>query len=315
MPGPLGREALVVSFKTNPADEDNLRIRTFEGTDRVFAAYFSVLYGKRFDAHGALQVSGFFNVPELSSYNEPADSRLPHNDPAVRIDYGIPLQLEELRWIVPLWHSMDSTTSQVFHSAAKYYWQALQAGETDPEVGYLHLITAGEILSSSFDLTDEELIDPEALLILERIASHGEQGAKDARAIRSRLLGIKRRFVAAFIRLVDDEFFGRSESRHEIGRLTKANFERTMSAAYDLRSRYVHSGHSFGRWIQNFTHDRAEVQLGHPVIDDDRELAKVLSRAPTFIGLERVVRYALLRYANIGGMRLPAPSGSSADHE
>jgi hypothetical protein len=37
-------------------------------------------------------------------------------------------------------------------------------------------------------------------------------------------------------------------------------------------------------------------QVGHPVVDD-KELGTLLAKAPPFRGLERVVRYAILRFA------------------
>ena len=41
-----------------------------------------------------------------------------------------------------------------------------------------------------------------------------------------------------------------------------------------------------------------EIQLGRPSVEDE-ELSKLLATAPTYIGLERVIRYCLVRFAEL----------------
>ena len=71
---------------------------------------------------------------------------------------------------------------------------------------------------------------------------------------------------------------------------------------YDLRSRYVHTGEALGGWIGP-RFGNAERQVGQPVVPD-RQMARILSRAPTFIGLERLTRLVLLRCAERLGAEL-----------
>lgn len=73
------------------------------------------------------------------------------------------------------------------------------------------------------------------------------------------------------------------------------SFRSAIAAAYDLRSRYVHTGVPFGGWISFWQN---EVQIGRPVVED-KELGKILALAPTFTGLERVIRYCILRFAQM----------------
>jgi len=70
-----------------------------------------------------------------------------------------------------------------------------------------------------------------------------------------------------------------------------------MLAAYDLRSKYVHTGQPFGSWVRPRGQTIEEVQVGRPVVTS-ADLAKTLADAPTLVGLERVLRYALLRFAS-----------------
>jgi hypothetical protein len=115
------------------------------------------------------------------------------------------------------------------------------------------------------------------------------------------LRGVKRRFVEAIIGFVDPGFFERSEA-HEFGKFTEDEFRKSVSAAYDLRSRYVHTGQAFGQWVASRVGgENNEMQIGRPVVDD-RTLARILQFAPTYVGLERVIRYCLLRFAQSQGV-------------
>ncbi|MFD1985444.1 hypothetical protein ACFSOZ_23310 [Mesorhizobium newzealandense] len=128
----------------------------------------------------------------------------------------------------------------------------------------------------------------------ERLFGLADGGAA-ARLLRSRLYQVKRRFRHVLNSFLDSDFFGRTEAQHDYGQLKHENIGNRLGAAYDLRSKYVHSGESYGRWIApERTND--EVQIGHPVVAD-AAFARALHMAPTFIGLERIMRYCLLRFA------------------
>lgn len=294
----LNRRAIVLAFRTPPPADPapGLIIPNYEDAGEIVASALSVLFGKRFDLHGPFEMSGLFRVPELSDFATPCDPRLRHNDGQPRGDRSVPLNLAETRRIVPLIMGSNKDSRVVaFHSAAKFYRRALMAIEVDPEVAYLNLITAGEIISNFCDLTDEEALDCEARTVLDRIEKEHPDGTKLARFLRGRLLGIKRRFVSAIIASVDDTFFDRMEARESSRSFQKDDFRRRIAAAYDLRSRFVHSGYPFGGWIKLHM-TMYEVPMGKPVVPD-KEMAEVLARAPLFSGLERVIRYVLLTFA------------------
>jgi hypothetical protein len=67
-----------------------------------------------------------------------------------------------------------------------------------------------------------------------------------------------------------------------------------VKAAYDLRSRFMHSGRSQGGWVNAMKHAGAEIVIGDPVIKDP-ELKKLVVDSLTLCGLERVVQYCLHR--------------------
>ena len=107
---------------------------------------------------------------------------------------------------------------------------------------------------------------------------------------------IKRRFSVVIGSLVNEGFFAGSVAERSFEALQLDDFEERIAAAYDLRSRYVHGGASFGGWIAPRGKDNAEVQSGKPIVAD-KGFGKILALAPPFTGLERILRYALLRFA------------------
>lgn len=103
------------------------------------------------------------------------------------------------------------------------------------------------------------------------------------------------------MQLVEPSFFDGSEATEAWGRFQSKDFRRAVSAAYDLRSRYVHTGKSFGVWVfLRVGGAIADVQAGRPVIGD-RQFEKLLVRAPTYAGLERIIRHCLLNFAQMNG--------------
>lgn len=304
--GPAARSGFVISFETDSADHDGLVVPSYNNIGDMLCSFMSVLFGKRFDNHGPLEESGHFHIPDLTAFNTLCNHTLPQNNHSPRPDFSIPLNLQEIDRLASIIFRFGPSERQLdgFRGAAKFYWQALQAAEHDTEVAYLHLITAGEMLCGFVDVPDDCLVDAQSRAILTKIQERKPDGEKDARIIRSKLRSIRRRFISGFMSLTDDGFFSRSEVEDSYAQLKAASFARSLAGAYDLRSRYVHTGRSFGRWVApRGTLGHTEVQVGRPVIED-KDFARIIHAAPTYIGLERIVRYGLLRFVERLGVNL-----------
>ena len=55
---------------------------------------------------------------------------------------------------------------------------------------------------------------------------------------------------------LSDEFFSTPEARFQgtdIGSFRRETIERNVANSYDLRSSYVHSGVSFGKWVSPYS--------------------------------------------------------------
>lgn len=304
---PLHRTTLIVAFRTPrpPEPAPGVVVPNYEYAGEVIASTLSVLFGKRFDSHGAYEMSGRFGMPDFSTFATPCNPRLRYNDGRPRVDRAVPLNFSEISRIAKFFsEGNEDPRVDAFHSAARFYRRALMTVEVDPEGAYLNLITAGEIVSSRHHVAEEDALDHDAQATLDRIAKALPDGVKLARFLRGRLRGVKRRFVNAIEAMVDDSFFDRVEADTQWATFQKADFRTRIGAAYDLRSSFVHSGYSFGHWISpNSRGD--EVQLGKPVVPD-KEMAKVLADAPLFSGLERIIRYVLLTFATELGATVEA---------
>lgn len=310
--GAIGRHTFVASFRTeDPKEAEGLVIPKWDHVGNYLAAAMSVLFGKCFENHGMLENSGYFECPSVDFFGSFKDNRLAISSEEPRADFGIPLNLTEARRIMPLFFGQfDKSVSDNFFHASKFYWQALLNFHNDPEMSFLHFVTVGEVLSSQLDIDTDDLIEEEVRAAFARIASDLEGGAEIVRLLKGRMRQIKKRYIALFHEFVDENFFDRTESKHEFGRFSQENFWQGISSAYDLRSKYVHSGADFGRWIDSVGM-RTEMPVGKPVVSDP-DYAKTLFRSPTLIGLERATRYCLLRYAQKNGLDLeldiPSPS-------
>jgi hypothetical protein len=295
--GASKRTALVVSFVApEPQRRPGIVIPNYNHVGDHVGAYLAVLFGKRFDNMGILESHGRFAVPEMGVYSVPHRLDIPHNSDHVRADIPVPLNVAEAKRLHGLFHETfdDVATLTKFNAACAFYYLAIGNFEADPEVSYLHLITAGEILAGAVDVADQELLDEQLKAALERVTTALNDGGATARFLRSRLYQVKRRFKLVLGGLLDDAFFERSESRVEYGRLKKDTIDQRLGAAYDLRSKYVHTGESFGNWVSRAI-ENSEFQSGTPILPDP-DFVKILALAPNFIGLERIIRYCLLRF-------------------
>lgn len=306
------RSAFTLVFRTDPQDHEGFIIPNYDQAGDMVCGHLSLLYGKRFDNHGAVESSGYYRLPDLQIFEAFCAPFLPQNVHKPRPDLGIPLVLNEINRLTPLFfgETARSKAADTFRGSVKFYHQALQAAEHDVEIAYLHLITAGEILSGAIDVPPESLVDAQTRALLVRMELEMHEGARSTRIVRSKLRSVKRRFVASLIALIDPAFFDRSEAEQSFARIKANSFVKLLGAAYDLRSRYLHTGHSFGSWIAPRGVQIEETQTGRPVVDD-KEFARVLAAAPTYIGLERIIRYALLRFGGRLGIDLDIQTNGS----
>ena len=304
---PLSRSGFIIAFETRPIEKrPGVVIPNYTPMGENICAYLSVLFGKRFDCHGLVEGTGFYQIPDLTTYTRICNPRLPFNSHEERSCFPVPLKIDQFSLIERIFTdtTIDAMLMSRLNAICKLYMQALQNAEYDPEVAYLHLITAGEILSSFFEYSKEEMFDEQTLEDLDTIRNKIEDGDKVAKRISSRFSTLKKAFVRSLCSLLDDSFYVIEKSEKNFVHFKSENIDKNIGAAYDLRSKYVHTGVSFGMWIGT-SRDRGDLQLGKPVVDDS-EFAEILQKAPKFAGLERLLRYCILKFMSSQGLLVSA---------
>lgn len=304
----LGRYHYMLVCKVPSENKNNIIIPNYSYVGDYISTALSTLYGKRFDNHGIIESSGLFWMPNYEQlitfsphYYYPCYSNF------TRKDIGINLDLRECHSIVDFaLYSKNEKLFRYFFNAAKFYLSSIKSIDSDLDKAYLDLITCGEILSNFYDdYQEEELYDSDLRQLMERLVDYHVPD-KDLSLIKKRLYQVKRRFVLTLSKLINEPFFDRTESKREDAKFTKENFEKSIKAAYDLRSRYVHTGFQLKDWIEIYAeseYNLSEVKIPGLIPNvDDKDLKKIIIRVPTYVGLERVMRFALLRFLHTNGV-------------
>ena len=295
----LDKSYFILAAKTPLLDRSRVAIPDYSGIGDILCIYMSILYGKRFDNHGLVESLGHFYYPS-PSHDNIYDPRLPFNSRIPRPDLEIPLSLHEIRRIAPLLKEEPGNEKfdRFLVSCGRFYVHALQHAESQPEIAFLDLITCGEILSNFFEYSQDDLLDDQIKADLAQIGAQINNGDDIVRRIRGQMFQVKRKFVKTIIDLLSSYFFQQTEAKESYDRLNQDDILVRIKAAYDLRSRYVHTGADFGKWIEPQGKFNNEIQMGTPVIEDE-DFKKILVKSPTLIGMERIMRFCLLRFIHL----------------
>lgn len=301
MEGPFSRSYYVLSFRVPNFRNDGGMVRKLPNyTAEPFLICLSVLFGKRFDSNGIMQSHGLYRLPDIGVYGPISTYKEGYCNHIPRANIGIPLNLEHFEVISSLMESdTDNDVVSTFFAAGRFYLNALRAADTDPERAYLDLITCGEILSNFNEYSEDELYDSELLQQFDLIEKHLPNGRTIAKNLKKRLYQVKRKFTITLMGLLTPEFFTVNElpAERPYGALASDTVENAIKAAYDIRSAYVHSGRTFGQYIDV----PIEMPLGTRVHNDPKmkPFIKSVNLAPTFKGLERIMRFCLLRFLEV----------------
>jgi hypothetical protein len=299
--GPYSRSHYVISTSLDESkNQSELFTRPLKFEPDMITDLASLWFGKRFDLHGPIEKMGLFWMPYGTESMPTRMYFLGAYNHKPRKDLQVPLKLDQLSVPVKLFSTKKPRSILgAFWKAASFYARSLRAYEDEPEVAFLDLISALEIIASELDFSDDVLYDPQTLKDLKTIEANVPGGAKVAQRIKSRLFQIRRQVVESAVELTNDTFFKGSESREANFALTKERLRSAVRAAYDVRSLYVHTGARFSIWVDPHGAMLNEMVLGKPVLQSaEKELADPLSKMPTFLGLERLVRFMILRFAH-----------------
>lgn len=277
-------------------------VKYTDALPQMFRDLAAIWFGKRFDDHGLVMYESILQMPDLSDLPASKYFRYSPFNYKQRADLKVQLNLGAMQPALKLLYAEEfQDRLDVLHvswRAVEFYGRALRTFESDPELSFVEFIIALEVIASSIEIPDDELYDEQLRNDLNAIEK--TLGPNVATRIRSRLFQLRRRIAYITGELLNDCFFDASEAE-ELYRLTRDSVKSRIMAAYDVRSTYVHSGAAFGFWFRiHIGGENGEVNVGSPILPaSHREFQNTLSKIPTFVGLERMVRYIILRFAHL----------------
>jgi len=132
-----------------------------------------------------------------------------------------------------------------FILAVRLYHRALLLIEEQPDLAYLNLISAIEVLCQQADVGEVTLsdIDPKLAGLVSSITSE-DLRTEIEQTILKRERFISRRFVSFILDHTEENFWS-EESRPQHGQVTREEFPDLLKRAYDQRSKTLHSGEPF----------------------------------------------------------------------
>ncbi len=259
------------------------------------AALLSAFYGKLVVNHGYTNFGEIFSVPELdlpgiSDYALPAFNGKPRAASGLP-DLNVGAASQALKAFFSRGLEDDNWASVL--SAAAFYQQALTLFSDRPHLSFSLLVSSLESLLPLVDYSEEELFDPLLLSDFSTIASQAKGGELIVERLKSRMYQVRRKCGAFVAKTLDAQFYERHESSEAFFSVKPDRIDERIKAAYDLRSRFLHTGHSHGSWIDVLKHAGAEVMIGDPVIEDVKETGSAIghfdrtgtNRAILFISL------------------------------
>jgi len=296
-PGPFQHHFYVVAIPTSQTKRDP-RIFRQEINIENLTAILSLFFGKRIMYHGFIYLYPIWCLPELQNIRPNPYYLLPQYSGKHRKEPKYKPDWREIKTISPCIEELTSIHNKTkkITVAARAYAESLRLLPFDRELSYFRLIQAIESIVDSDEYTDTERFSHDKDLMrhirwLENLDD--PNGKKTAAFMRKRLHQIKRVVWLWLSNLITHEFYSK-----DAGAISAENLKQTLSAAYDLRSMYVITGQRFGEWIDP-SEGRCENQETVPhwmeETCQDKNLWKILRKAPSFLGLERIVRFSLLK--------------------
>jgi len=149
--------------------------------------------------------------------------------------------------------NLESKYHQKFMLAVKMYHQALQAIEEQPDLAYLSLVSAIEVLCQDTKINKPSLgeggSNKELVKLLNQIEDENLRN-KISKAIVDKDRFISKRFVAFIIENIEDDFWD-EPGRPQNGRVEPSGLPKLLAKIYDQRSRTLHNGEPFPVYVMD----------------------------------------------------------------
>lgn len=266
----------------------------YEWVGEETSALLGAFYGKLILNLGHVQAGRFLTVPSIQERPFHRYDKPPFND-RPRQPNGVEPNLTEAAGLVAKYVKVAGSDDQLplLVRAADLYRLALETYDDRPEMAFAMLISTLEAVTGLREFSDEELYDERLLHDLRLIETSCADGPEIASRLRGRSYQVKRKVAALVSDVVPDTFFEQRETTLTWGFIkSRSELVERVRAAYDIRSRLLHTGNRSGLWYIEHDHQGEELGLGEPVMDD-KELVRLLTRSVNLVGLERITSTVL----------------------
>lgn len=144
---------------------------------------------------------------------------------------------------------LDVSYHQKYILAVRLYHQALQVIEEQPDTAYLNLVSAIEVLCQETKIEEPKLIDLDKKLadIVHCIEDESLRNEIE-KAILSRERFISRRFVRFILDHIEENFWTKTK-RPKYGRVKPEELNKFLNKIYEQRSKTLHEGEPFPKYI------------------------------------------------------------------
>jgi hypothetical protein len=258
------------------------------------SALLGALYGKLVLNFGHVQAGRLLTVPSIEQRSFHKFDKPPFNDQP-RKPNGFEPNLAEAGLLLAKYTTISTVDDclALLVRAADLYRLALETYDDRPEVSFAMLISTLEVLTGLRGYSEEELYDECLLRDVRAIQESCPEGHQIARRVRARLYQVKRKVAALVRTTIPETFFQERETTQPWGFINdRTELVERVRAAYDVRSRLLHTGNRSGLWYIEHDYQGEEYGLGTPVLDD-RPLVKLLCRSVNLVGLERITSTVL----------------------
>jgi len=190
---------------------------------------------------------------------------------------------------------LRSALHQPFILSVKLYQQALALIEDSPDIAYLNLVSAIEVLSGEFDVGPVTLADRDSklALLVARIPDEDLRRDIERRSLElERFIG--RRFVRFILDHVEEDFWDHAD-RPEMGRVESDNLPKLLKRVYAFRSKALHSGEPFPAFVLRPPLMGAEIPFGFSFAQGERQWDEK-DYIPYAHFFERLIQHVLLNF-------------------
>ena len=157
-----------------------------------------------------------------------------------------------------------------FILAVRLYHKSLLLIDEEPDLAYLNLISAIEVLCQDTDIGEVTLYDVDKRLASLVYALEDNVKNEIERSILKREKFIKRRFVKFILDYIEDSFWSEVE-RPALGKINPSDLQEYLERIYDQRSRTLHSGEPFPPFIFRAPMHGAEIEFAFSLIIGEKK--------------------------------------------